>query len=438
FPRADLRGQRGKLPARWLLETASRLEGRAIFSGDLESLKRDWYTPVPSFEGALSGGGEPASEQEYDLRSLLGWRAAGKRAFDHYLAVEAPELRAGLAAHEARGEDALSRWDGFVDAQPALRPSDERPASPTALQNWAACPFRYFLGNVLYVAETEQPEDALSITPLDRGNLVHSALETFIVEAPPRTSPEQPWDDDERALIRRIGERICDEFEAAGRTGRRLLWRLDRDRILSDLTGFLDADEAMRKKYGVVPAQAELVFGRRDRSPVIVTLASGSQVAFRGRIDRVDRAPDGSSLLVLDYKTGSPRMFEKLEHDPVRRGKLLQLPIYALAAQAKYGASTTRAFYWFVREQHNYKREGYIVAEPQLDIFRRALTTIVDGIADGLFPAHPGKPSRGDGYENCQICPYNRICPVDRGRVWERKSRSPELRAYQQLTEGQL
>ncbi|MGB2711250.1 MAG: hypothetical protein WBC33_07010, partial [Conexibacter sp.] len=30
FPRADLRGQRGKLPARWLLETASRLEGRAI------------------------------------------------------------------------------------------------------------------------------------------------------------------------------------------------------------------------------------------------------------------------------------------------------------------------------------------------------------------------------------------------------------------------
>lgn len=437
FPRADLRGQRGKLPARWLLETASRLEGRTVFSGDLDTLSRDWYQAIPSFEGALKDGLAPASPQEYDLRSLVRWRESGGDVFRHYLVAETPPLRAGLAAQRKRRSDEFSRWDGFLGKQPDLRPSADQPISPTALQDWAACPFRYFLGHVLYVTETAVPEEALSITALERGNLMHAVLEQFLNDAPPRTSPEQPWSPDERALLRRIAERVCDEFEAAGRTGRRLLWRLDRGRILSDLMGFLDADEELRKRRGVVPEQAELMFGQRNRSPVVVTLDDGRAVGFRGRIDRVDRAPDGSSLLVLDYKTGKPDPYKKLsERVPVLGGKFLQLPIYALAAQEQYGACATRAYYWFVREQHGYELRGYVVEKPQLDAFRSTLATIVDGIEAGVFPPRPGKASR-EGFENCQICPYDRVCSVDRGRAWERKSATRELASYLRLTEEQ-
>ena len=436
FPRADLRGQRGKLPARWLLETASQLAGRTVFSKDLESLKTPWYSVVPSFEGALADTGEPASLQEYDLRSLHRYRQAGKRVTEHFLVAETPALQAGLTAELSRQGAQLTRWDGRVQATPELMPSAERPVSPTALQHWAECPFRYFLGHVIRVAETEKPEETLTITPLERGNLVHQALETFIREAAPRTTADQPWDSTEREHLMQIGERLCAEYEAKGVTGRPLLWRLEREQILRDLAGFLDADEQLRNEHGVVNTEVELAFGLADAEQPAVTVAldDGRAVAFRGRIDRVDRAPDGSRLLVLDYKSGSPARYAKLKIDPVKRGQLLQLPIYALAAQQRFGPGRVDAAYWFVREQEGYESLGYEITDERLAAFRNAIGVIVDGIGQGLYPARPGERTN-ENFQNCRFCPYDRVCPSDRARVWGRKRGARELRSYVQLAE---
>jgi len=438
FPRADLRGQRGKLPAHWLLESASQLEGRSVFSTDLDQLRRPWYTPVPSFEAALAGGSARASSQEYDLSSLLHWTGGGGRsARDHYLALEEAALGTGLEAERERQGDDLTRWDGRIADASGLAPSAEQPVSPTALQHWAACPFRYFLGHVLRVAETEKPEDTLTLSPLDRGNLVHAALEAFLREASVRASPEEPWSKDDRRLLLQIGERLCGEFEARGVTGRALLWRLERARVLRDLAGFLDKDEELRTRYRVVPADVELSFGLAGaKEPAILVPLDGGAVAFRGRIDRVDRAPDGSRLLVLDYKSGRlGEMYKKLDIDPVQRGRLLQLPVYGLAAQQRHGSDRVEAHYWFVTEQDGYELKGFPLGAEAMGRFRDVLGTIVRGIGDGLFPARPGA-SRTDGFENCQICPFDHVCPRDRGRVWDRKQRAPELREYVDLAEA--
>ena len=437
FPRADLRGQRRRLPSRWLLESASSLEGRTIFGADLETLpSRPWFTVVPSFESALASQREPASEQEYDLRSLLHARLSGLPITEHYLVTGSPALLAGLSADMARHGQQLSRWDGYVQEATELAPSADRPVSPTALQNWAACPFRYFLGHVLYVSETEHPEETLTLSALERGNLIHNALETFISEQPPRTTPTQPWSDDERARLARIGEQLCAEAEAAGVTGKPLLWKLERSRILRDLAGFLDEDEALRAEHGVVPAAVELAFGVRgaEQPPLVTSLDDGRSIAFRGRIDRVDRSPDGSRLLVLDYKSGSAQWYRQLDKDPLKRGRLLQLPVYALAAQQRYGDAPVRASYWFVNEQANYDLAGYDVTEEKLQQFRDTLSVIVGGIGRGLFPARPGE-RRNEGFENCQLCPYDRLCLSDRARIWERKRLVPELRDYVDLAE---
>ncbi|MCH8949563.1 MAG: exodeoxyribonuclease V subunit gamma, partial [Chloroflexi bacterium] len=440
YPRADLRGQRGRLPSRWLLEAASQLEGRTLFSADLDPPPaRPWLEAVASFEGALAGDGLSASEQEYDLRSLLHWHRARRPLADHYLAAAAPSLRDGLSAEIARAGTLFSRWDGSVDDN-TLAPSAEHAVSPTALQNWATCPRKYLLGNVLRVAETEKPEDALRISPLERGNLMHQALETFIRQAAPRSSPDQPWSEEERNALTEIGERLCDEAEAAGVTGKPLLWRLDRERILRDLAGFLDKDEEQRAEYGVVPEAAEMAFGFDGDDALIVSLDDGRQVAFRGRIDRVDKSPDGSRLLVLDYKSGSADfdLYKKLDADPVKGGKLLQLPIYGLAAQVRYGAEAAKtidAYYWFVTEQSNYGRRGYPLGERELAAFREAVSIIVDGIGGGLFPARPGARRHDGGFENCHICPFDRICPRDRAAAWERKNLAPALRDYVNLAE---
>ncbi len=435
YPRGDLRGQRGKLPARWALETASRLEGQRVFSAELETLARPWFTTVASFEAALSGDSAPASEQEYDLRSLLHWRESGGRALDHYLVRTAVDLSAGIAADIERSSSQLTRWDGHVPSDAELAPSADRPVSPTALEHWAKCPFRYFLGRILSVAETAKPEDTLTLTPLERGNLIHHALERFIREAPPRSSPDEPWTPAERARLIEIAEELCRDAEASGITGQPLLWRLERERILRDLRGFLDKDEELRAEYAVIPKDVELSFGlRADEPPVLVPLA-GRTLAFRGRIDRVDRAPDDGRLVVLDYKSGAVwDGHRNLHQDPVHRGQLLQLPVYALAAQAQFGAAAVAAYYWFVTERANYQRKGYSVDERELARFSEALEVIVGGIENGLFPARPG-PSRQDGYENCQFCPYDRVCPRDRLRAWERKRNAAELRPYLDLAE---
>jgi hypothetical protein len=436
FPRADLRGQRGKLPAHWLLESASQLEGRPLFSTDLERLKRSWYTPVPSFEGALSAEGARASVQEYDLATLLRWGAAGRSVHDHYLLVAENALGSGLDAERSRQSDALTRWDGHVEGVAGLAPSAEQAVSPTALQHWASCPFRYFLGHVLRIAETEKPEETLALSPLDRGNLVHEALEQFVREARPRTSPDEPWSGEDRRLLIRIGERLCAEFEGRGVTGKALLWRLERARVLRDLAGFLDKDEELRRTHRVLPTDVELSFGLAGADePAIVVPLDGRAVAFRGRIDRVDRAPDGSRLVVLDYKSGKLiEMYRKLDSDAVHRGRLLQLPVYGLAAQQRYGGEHIDAYYWFVTEQDGYEPRGFALDAARLDRFRDVLGTIVRGIGEGLFPARPGPPREGRP-ENCQICPFDRVCPRDRTRVWERKHRAPALREFVALTE---
>lgn len=438
FARADLRGQRGRMPARWLLEEASRLEGRTLYSGDVDPPpSRPWLTVVPSFHSALVDGGEPASEQEYDLRSLVRWQNTGAPVTEHYRLRDLAELRLGLSAGLARASARLTRWDGLIETDVVPAPSRERPTSPTALQSWAACPFRYFLGHVLKVAETEKPEETLTITALDRGKLLHQALEMFVTAAAPRASPDEPWTPEERSRLQEIGGLLCDEAEQAGLTGKPLLWRLERERITRDLAGFLDADENLRRDKGVVPLAAEMAFGMAEAGsgpPVLVTLPDGITVALRGRIDRVDGAPGGSRLVVLDYKSGSASPYSALAKDPVKRGQLLQLPIYALAARGSHGPAPVEAYYWFVTEEQGYKLVGYPVEKTVLEALHDALGTILNGIASGLFPARPGKP-RNESYDNCAFCPYDRVCPRDRLRLWERKRAAPELRCYLEMAE---
>lgn len=438
YSRADLRGQRGKLPSQWLLDEVSRLDGRPLFASDMDPPpSRDWCTVVPSFYGALRDSAEPASRQEYDLRSLLLWSESGKAVLDHYLAIADAALRSGLAADIARRTARLTAWDGLVPSIGPNAPSRERPASATALETWAACPFRYFLGNVLRVAETERPEDVLTLSPRDRGSLIHAALEQFIRRAAPRRSPDEPWSDDERALLLKIGRRLCDEAEEQGITGKPLLWRMERERILRDLLGFLAADEEMRREEGVVPREVEMGFGMPGSAgpALVVALARGREVALRGKIDRVDSTPDGTRAAVFDYKSGSAGYYSGLRKDPVNGGRVLQLPIYALAARECLGFGEAAAYYWFVGEEAGYRRIGYTVDDKALERFREAAGVIIDGIDSGVFPANPGKPSGEGGHANCRICPYDRICPIDRRRVWERKRQSPELRRYVEMTE---
>lgn len=436
FARADPRGQQARMPSRWLLDAASYLEGRLLATDDLDLLgRRPWFTVVASYQAGLQEPLPMPGAREYDLRSLLHWQGTGASVDQHPRLTAAPAARRGLQAQHARRSPRLTEWDGMVTA---LKPLvDGRPLSATALQTWAECPLHYFLGNALRLEGTEIPEEILTITPLERGTLIHAVLERFLKWAPPRSTPGQPWSPDERAELRRLAEAACQEAEDRGVTGKRLLWALERAQILRDVEGFLDADEGVRREYGVrpLPDGAELRFGERSEGSVTVNydLPSGRRVQFRGAIDRLDSSPDGSRLLVLDYKTGSDRPYAEVVKTTVDRGRKLQLVIYGLAAQARYPGAQVEAGYWFVTEARNYRRIGYPVDAERVAAFGQALDTIVSHIDQGVFAARPGGSGFNGKPESCAFCPFDRCCPADRSAQWERKKAAPALAGYLDL-----
>jgi ATP-dependent helicase/DNAse subunit B len=73
----------------------------------------------------------------------------------------------------------------------------------------------------------------------------------------------------------------------------------------------------------------------------------GDRIKIHGVVDRVDRDPAGN-IRVIDYKTAGPYRYSKQTLD---RGEILQLPLYALAAQDALDlGQPVDGFYWHIRQ----------------------------------------------------------------------------------------
>ncbi|MFN8018421.1 MAG: PD-(D/E)XK nuclease family protein [Acidimicrobiales bacterium] len=435
-PKGDLRRSRERVPSRWVLDVASALAGETWWSDDLLGRHAPWLTHLASFDDALRRA-EPATDQEHRLRQLLA-RAPGRDELLDAARTTDPDgpLAPGVDVVRSRWSTALTRFDGNLAGLPIPSPAD-RGASASQLEAWASCPHAYFLSYVLGVDPVEQPEDALQINALDRGSLIHEALEAFILEAiaqdrvPP---PGRPWTAEDHERLEEIAAERCDAAEARGLTGRTLFWQRDRLKILLELDLFLLADDAHRAATGAVPIAAELPFGRAGRAPVAFPLPDGRTIPLRGLADRVDRAPDGT-LHVLDYKTGKADRYRGLSGDDPHQGaQHLQLAVYGLAARQDQGTpdARIRADYWFTSRRGGYVKRGYDVTDEVIASVSAAIGGIVDGIEAGLFSPSPPEPSTSPRPE-CPYCDPDGLGTTELRRQWLAKLQDPALAGYLRL-----
>ncbi len=447
FARADTRSHRERMPARWLLAEIGRLAGRSsdkpVAASELDRIDEPWFLDLPSFEWWPSHLDVAASATD----AFLSWTAKQPRGAP---AVPAGDrrLRRGFEAVLARRHGVFDEWLGHIGTRPELRFDDLRVGSATAFEDWATCPFRYFLRRVLDVRALDERAEADSISNLDRGSLTHEVLERYVRhELDHQREPAAGVDLDRlRGLAARVGE----EFRDRGRTGRPLLWALESDKLLRRLERVLALDRDYRRARGVEPVAVELAFGTGDDGavpPVVITLGSGRSVAFRGKIDRVDRSADGDRLVVIDYKTGKAGpSYEELRAtrdtgaplDIVCRGRHLQLAIYALAARTAYGDLPVSAFFWFVDQPGDRSFVGGDIDAYAQDRLREVLEVIVEGIEHGWFPARPGDDDYLFGFTNCGFCDFDRVCPNRRAEQWEAVRMAPPLTRYRELAEGSL
>jgi DNA helicase-2/ATP-dependent DNA helicase PcrA len=115
---------------------------------------------------------------------------------------------------------------------------------------------------------------------------------------------------------------------------------------------------------------------------------------LRGRVDRVDRLPDGRHELI-DYKTGKPRTAEQLRED-------IQLSLYQMGARAAWGMETSAQSYYYVMDNRKVPVEH---SEAELERVRGTVAEIAAGIAGQDFEPTPSP-------EICPFCDYRIICPA--------------------------
>ena len=456
YARGDSRRSAEQHPSRWLLDTATALAGHPVDSTNLEALvndkNADWFEHVPSFSGRVTAGDELATDQEFRLNAL----ARGGRG-DHPMMADSPQmagvemmagdpiLARGAELAAARASDQFTRFDGNL-ARLDVAALTQDVMSPTSLEAWADCPMRYFFKHVLRVQTADHPEELLEISPLEKGSLVHEALDEFMqqqLQAGTVPPPGQLWDEEQQNLLLAIGEEKCNEAESKGLTGTPAYWHHDRGRIMADLDRFLHEDNEQRRQHGVTPIASELGFGARDaqQSAVEVALPGPRKVRFRGQADRVDQGASG--LLVTDYKTGKSDSYKGLDEesrdwDPVQRGTRLQLPVYGLAARDHVDRpdEPVRAQYWFVTGTGDFKTCGYPLDEGVMSRFQETLVTITDGIGAGVFCDRP-QPGQTEGpfSQRCDYCNADRLGTEDHRQKWELVQDRPELAAYRDLAE---
>ena len=448
YPRSYSASGRTNYPSRWFLEQASKLEGTRIGSSSLESLgSSSWLTIIPYMEQSLTSVSELAAADlhDHDLELLWTWKKEGFPVRMHPLVTSGPLARSISMGGERYGRS-FTKWDGNLSATAENSSLGSRvrntPHSPASLERWAKCPFSYFLGSVLRIGSMESPEDAQTISALEKGLLVHGILEEFIREARKESdipSPVETWNQAHRESLLKIAERAFADAEKRGVTGRRLVWNLEKVSILSDLYTFLDADADLRSRFGVSPVEVEARFGLGCDSwgEAVWTMEDGSRIKFRGLIDRVDTSADGSGALVLDYKTGSKGSYKGLESDPIDKGQRLQLAVYSLAARARFGPDTdVRAAYWFATSRGGFAlvpEQPVRIDEETGKRFEQGISTIVSGIERGLYPANPGGPGWLSEFDHCGSCDFDSLCPSRRGRIWENVKSSHLLRDYIEL-----
>ncbi|MDQ2727081.1 MAG: PD-(D/E)XK nuclease family protein [Actinomycetota bacterium] len=433
-PRGDLRTSSMRVPSRWVLDVASAQVGRHCTSADLDRLGAPLVTSVASFDAGVRAAGFPATETEHRLQRLMAQAASGPTLIDDDDAV----LGRAAEVIVARRSRRFTRFDGNLAGLDIPSPTT-RPTSATRLEQWTACPFSHLLDNILGVDKVDDPDERLRLSPLDKGDLVHAVLEQFI--GAHLGDPGEVWSEADHRELRAVAEARCDDYQAKGLTGRRLLWEGDRRSILADLDRVLAEDGARRRSTGWRPVAVELVFGLAGAplEAVGLPLPDGRHVRFRGRADRVDVAPDGS-LVVTDYKTGKADGYHKLTAgDPTRHGQRLQLPVYALAARALVDDPTraVRADYWFATTRGAFKRVGYPVDDDVLAGTGALVAVIVAGIEAGVFPARPD-PSTSNPHWGCPYCDPDGLGTGDLRRAWERKATDPALAAYVTMVEPGL
>jgi len=437
FARAQSAGERSQLPSRFFRDAARALTGERVRADRVDELPTWLFRRILANRLLGEDLGHALSLQEYEPAVVQEQPLVGVALVER----STPTLTRALAAQRARWRTReLTAFDGVLGeaALPALlgKVGPERPLSPTALESYATCPYRFFLSSVLGLKKLEEPEAVERIDALTRGSLIHRILQRFLEElGNRRPSPGQR--DGDQARLREIALEECELVEQRGLTGYPALWRHDRRSLLEDLVSWYDVELEDPAPAGYDHAAYEVRFGQAwaDEETSAMSIddpieidADGSRLRLNGRIDRLEWSSKRAGMRVVDYKTGGT--FGAPDDDTVKGGRALQLPLYLLAAGRLLDLPPEAglAQYFYPTRRGDFTRREFRGAALGADAadFMPLLGSLVGAIRSGDFHAEP---------DNCKFCDFDSLCDSSRKQIRERKATDPRAIAVTERRE---
>ncbi len=429
YPRVDLVQGRARVPSLYALDVLRGAEGRLP---DLDELGRRAEAGGAAVVGwpAPEEPEDAVDESEFDLALLRPYLGAGapvaqRRGRARFLLESNEHLKRAL---EARGRRWRRPWfpvDGLVDASPEALEAlvaqriGARSYSPTALQHYAACPYRFFLQAVLRLYPRDELVQLEQLDPMTRGSIFHEIQ--FRLFGALKEADLLPVTADN---LEAVFERLDEVLDSSERDYREQLappiervWKAEFEGLRADLRGWLRqvADEGGQW----MPIHAELSFGLRrsgDRDPHSCPApAEVLDIArLRGSIDLVEEDADGR-LRVTDHKTG--RAVHAGGGLVIGGGKVLQPVLYSLAAERVLEREVVSGRLFYCTQRGDYSTVSVPLDERSRGAARRLLLKVDEALESGFLPAAPAKDA-------CRYCDYRRVCgPYEELRV-KRKDRT--------------
>ncbi len=420
FPRVDLDQGRPRVPSFYALEVLRAAEGRLPGFDELDkraageqAARLGWPAPRDAADAI--------DDAEFDLAVLN--RLAGKdeeatTGAAHYLLDANPHLARALRARARRW---LKRWtpaDGLVDPGPEVRAAldkhrpDARSYSATALQHFAACPYRFLLYAIHRIQPREEAEAIEVIDPLTRGALLHEVQFELLtrLRAARRLPVTRAALDEALGVMDQTLEAVAADWHDRLAPAIERVWKDGIDAIRADLREWLR--RAAEDPIPWTPERFELAFGLEGRDQADpasrkepVPLEAG--LILRGSIDLVERGL-GGRLRVTDHKSGKA---DAPRDVIIGGGRVLQPVLYALAAERLLGEPVESGRLYYCSSRGGYEERVVPLDDAARAAAREFAATVAGAIADGFLPAAPAEGG-------CRWCDYRMVCgPYEEMRV---------------------
>lgn len=349
----------------------------------------------------------------------LAEAASTRDALNHIFATKSkvPQCLADRFAHVIRGADiekrryspaAFDAFDGILSAEAhieriAVKYGQKHVFSPTELEDYRTCPFKFFAGRLLRLTQIDTPETAFDRREL--GIVVHRVLEEFhghYKGIPVREIPAE----EALSVMRELVDAAFGARKDARTPTPEGILAAERISTHARMNRYLIVEREEKDAWR--PVHFEVLFGGdHGPFPALEVETEAGPLRMRGRIDRVDEGAEG--FRVIDYKTGYPPSAED-----VKQGISLQLVTYALAlehviapgskcvegALLRVGTSVSRRVCEKGRTTWEAAREGFF----------QGVVAALTGIRAAVFPPTP-RP------DVCAYCEARRVCRIDPSRI---------------------